>query len=149
MEQAAVVYQTTNNEIFLLADRLKILRDRKADLDEQMKAVNAEIEEVEKALSEAMLAEEMQNFVRGGLMFYLQTKTYASAVAERKAELFQWLKDNGYGDLVQETVNANSLAGFVREQLEENDGLPDGLEELVNVYEKTTVGIRKATAKKK
>lgn len=82
-------------------------------------------------------------------MFYLQTKIYASAVPERKSELFAWLKENGYGDLVYETVNANSLAAFVREQLEEADELPEGLEELVNVHEKTTVGMRKAPVKSK
>jgi len=148
MEQAAV-YKAETNEIFLLADRLKDLRVMKTDLDQQIKEVNAEIEKVEQALSQAMLAEEMQNFVRGGLMYYLQTKTYASAVADRKPELFQWLKENGYGDMVQETVNTNTLAAFVREQLEESDELPGGLDDLVNIYEKTTVGMRKAATKRK
>jgi hypothetical protein len=87
-------------------------------LEEQTNGLNAEIEEVEKTLTEAMVAEEMQNFVRAGHMFYLQTKTYASAVAEHKTELFRWLKENGFGDMVQETVNANTLAAFVRDQLE-------------------------------
>lgn len=148
MEEVAV-YVAQSDDIFLMADRLRDLRDTKADLENQLKQVNAQIEEAEQALAQAMLAEEMQNFVRAGQMYYLTTKTYASPVAERKAELFQWLKANGYSDLVQETVNANTLAAFVREQLEEDDELPDGLGELVNVYEKTTVGMRKAPAKKK
>jgi hypothetical protein len=96
-----------------------------------------------------MLEEEMQNFTRNGLIFYLSTKIYASAVADRKEELFAWLKENGYGDLVYETVNANSLAAFIREQLEEVEELPEELAKLVNVYEKTTVGMRKAPVKKK
>ena len=44
-----------------------------------------------------------------------------------------------------ETVNANSLSAFVKEQISENgDTLPDWLNGLVNVFEKTTVGVRKA-----
>ena len=44
-----------------------------------------------------------------------------------------------------ETVNANSLSAFVKEQISENgDELPDWLNGLVNVFEKTTVGVRKA-----
>jgi hypothetical protein len=148
LEQAAV-YQATNNEIFLMADRLRDLREMKAELESRLKEVNAQIEEAEQTLAQAMLAEEMQNFTRNGQMFYLTTKTYASPVAERKPELFAWLKEHGYGDLVQETVHTNTLAAFVREQLEENDKLPDGLDELVNVYEKISVGVRKAQKKSK
>ena len=44
-----------------------------------------------------------------------------------------------------ETVNANSLSAFVKEQIEENgDVLPEWLDGLVNVFEKTSVSLRKA-----
>mgnify|MGYP000783247873 CR=1 FL=1 len=57
-------------------------------------------------------------------------------------------KRQGYGGLIYETVNANSLSAFVREQISENDDvLPGWLEGLVSVFEKTTVGVRKATRK--
>lgn len=147
--EETTIYVTKDDDIFLMADRLRNLRETKAQLEDQLKQINAQIEGAEQALAQAMLVEEMQNFVRAGQMFYLQTKTYASPVAERKPELLIWLKENGYRDLVQETVNANTLAAFVRNQLEESDELPGGLSELVNVYEKTTVGIRKAPTKKK
>jgi hypothetical protein len=62
-----------------------------------------------------------------------------------KDELFAALRDEGFGDLIYETVNANSLSAFVKEQITENsDALPDWLDGLVNVFEKTTVGVRKA-----
>lgn len=131
-------------EIFTLADELAALKDRKKALDDELKAVNARIAEIDEILSSRMLEEELQSFNRNGRTFYVQTKTFASAVPERKAELLAWLKENGYGDMVTETVNANTLSAWVREQLEESESLPEGLEELVNVYEKTTVGIRKA-----
>jgi hypothetical protein len=92
-----------------------------------------------------MAETETQNFTRAGTMFYLTTKTRASTAGEKKDELFAALRSEGYGELVTETVNANSLSAFVKEQITENgDALPDWLGGLVNVFEKTTVGVRKA-----
>ena len=55
---------------------------------------------------------------------------------------------NGYGDMVYETVNANSLSAFVKEQISENgEHIPDWLNGLVNVYEQTTVSVRRAAHK--
>ena len=110
-----------------------------------MKEIKAEMDEVDYRLSELMAESETQNFTRAGTMFCLTTKTHASAVAGRKEELFSALRAGGFGDLVYETVNANSLSAFVKEQVAENgDMLPDWLDGLVNVFEKTTVGVRKA-----
>ena len=137
-----------NNTMFELADELKQLRDLKADLEEQVKDVNAKIDETDYRLSEIMAETETQNFTRSGIMFCLTTKTRASATAGVKDELFEALRSNGYGDLVYETVNANSLSSFVKEQIEGNgDALPDWLMGLVNVFDKTTVSVRKATKK--
>lgn len=151
MEQTPAYQVGTIDDIFSLADRLQKLKEHKKRLEDETKSVNAEIEEVETQLAGLMVDQEMQNFTRNGRMFYLQTKTYASAVAERKQELYEWLKENGFGDLVVETVHPQSLSAFVKEQMDEADDgeLPQELAELVNVYEKTSVGIRKATAKKK
>ena len=121
--------------VFELADRLLDLRERKEKLSEQLKALNAEIEEVDRPLSGLMLAEEIQSFVRSGRMFYLKTETYVSAATDRKAELIEWLRANGFGDIVQETVHPRTLSATVKEMLEEDDELPEELSELVNVFE--------------
>lgn len=132
--------------LFELADRLRALRDEKAEAEQRLKEINAEIDEVDYRLSELMAETETQNFTRAGTMFCLTTKTRASATAGRKDELFSALQGEGYGDLVYETVNANSLSAFVKEQIAENgDALPAWLEGLVNVFEKTGVSLRKAS----
>ena len=134
------------NPMFELSDRLKALRDEKSDLEDRKKAVEQEIEETDKALVELMINTETQNFTRAGFTFSLTCTTRASANAERKTELFDTLKQEGYGDLVYETVNANSLSAFVKEQIENNeDELPDWLEGLVNVYDQKKIGVRKST----
>ena len=132
-------------ELFALADQLRELKDTKAYAEQELKEITAEIERVDAALAERMISTETQNFTRNGTMFCLTSTTRASAAAGRKDELFAALRGAGYGDLVSETVNANSLSAFVKEQTAENeDVLPEWLDGLVNVFEKTTVGVRKA-----
>ena len=59
--------------------------------------------------------------------------------------MYEALKNEGYGSLITETVNANSLSAFVKEQMADNDDiLPDWLEGKVNVFDKVTVNLRKA-----
>lgn len=134
-----------SERMFDLADQLKALRDQKKNLEQEIKDVNARLEEVDYSLATAMAESETQNFTRSGIMFCLTNTTRASATADHKEELFTALREEGYGDLVYETVNANSLSAFVKEQIAENDdSLPEWLNGLVNVFEKTTVGVRKA-----
>lgn len=131
-----------------LAQRLKDLRQEKKEAEQRVKEINADLSAVERNLTDLMLDTETQNFTRAGTMFSLTSKTRASAMADRKPELYAALKEAGYGDLVYETVNANSLSAFVKEQIEENNEmLPDWLDDLVNVYEQTTVSVRKAAHK--
>ena len=132
-------------DIFELADKLKELRERKSELADLTKENNAAIEETEYKLSQLMASTETQSFQRAGTLFYLTTKTYASADKEHKDELFTALRNEGFGSLITETVNANSLSAFVKEQMSENDDvLPEWLEGKVNVFDKVTVGLRKS-----
>ena len=118
-----------DNYIFGLADQLKELKDRKKELDAEAKAVGAQIEELDRELSDAMAEAECERFSRNGSTFYLNTRLFAS---------------QGYGDIVTETVNANTLASFVKEQMALNcDEVPAWLADCVSTYEKVSVGIRK------
>lgn len=132
-------------EMFELADRLKELRDAKKEAEQRVKELAAAIDDADYALSELMAQTETQSFNRAGTLFYLTTTTRASALPDRKTDLYDALKAEGYGDLVYETVNANSLSAFVKEQRAENDdALPEWLNGLVTLFEKSTVGVRKA-----
>ena len=131
-----------------LAEQLKSLRDDKKEAEQRLKDINAALDDVEYRLATVMTDTETQNFTRAGTMFSLTHKTRASAAADRKDELYAALKAEGYGDLVYETVNANSLSAFVNEQITENDeALPEWLEGLVNICEQTRVSVRKAARK--
>ena len=135
--------QTQN--MYELAEQLKQLREKKKEAEQQLKDIHAEIAQTEYQLSVQMAETETQNFTRAGTMFALTTKTRASAMAGRKDELYAALKENGYGDLVYETVNANSLSAFVKEQIAENqDTVPEWLSGLVHIYEQTSVSVRQS-----
>ena len=130
--------------IFSLADQLKELKDRKKDLETEVKLITAEIDRLDLELSDAMAEAECERFSRNGNTFYLNTRLFASPVAGRKDDMIFALKDNGYGDIVTESVNANTLASFVKEQKSLNaDEVPAWLADVVNVHEKVSVGIRK------
>ena len=134
-----------SDQLFAMADQLRELKETKKYAEQELKEITEEIDRVDAALAERMISTETQNFTRNGTMFCLTNATRASAAAGKKEELFAALRAAGFGDLVYETVNTNSLSAFVKEQTMENeDVLPGWLEGLVNVFEKTTVGVRKA-----
>ena len=131
--------------ILELATVYRALRDRKAQLQDELKEVQKQLDEAEKILSEEMVNNELQKFTLDGYTYYLSVKTKASPIAEYKEEVFKWLKANGYGDLVYETVNANTFSAFVsKDLLAETDELPKELQGKINIYEQITVGVRKS-----
>lgn len=134
-----------NETLFELADQLKAAKERKRELDAETKANNAVIEDLDRQLSEAMAEQEVDRFSRNGNLFYLNSRLYASAKAGEKDTMIAALKANGYGDLVTETVNANTLASFAKERMAESETgeLPDWLDAVVSTFEKITVGVRK------
>lgn len=131
--------------IFEMADRLKSLKKQKKDLEDSVKAIGSEIEELDRQLSDAMAETQLDSFSRNGSTFYLHSRLYASPSTGRKDAMMQALKQNGYGSLVVESVNSKTLSSFVREQKEANQGsIPSWLSDTVSTYEKISVGIRKS-----
>jgi len=126
------------------AEKLKQLRDTKADLEDRLEKVNADIKEADRELSDMMAEAETPNFTHSGFMYVLTTKTRASAKAGMKNELFAALRANDAGDMIQETVNANTLSSFVKEQMgENNDEVPEWIKPYVTVYQQTGVSVRR------
>ncbi len=133
-----------NKQIFEIADRLKSMQEQKKALEAQVKTVTAEINDLDTQLSNAMAEAELDRFSRNGNTFYLVSRLFASPVAGRKDEMMQALKENGFGSLVVETVNAQTLASFIKEQRDiTGEDIPAWLESTVSTFEKVSVGVRK------
>ena len=124
-----------------IADELKSLRDRKKDLDFNLRVLNKGIEEVEKDLIEIMTTDECESFKRNGTTFSLCIKEFPSAVKERKSELYDIMKEQGFEHLF--TINSKTLQATLKELKSNNEEImPDWLSGLVQVAEKTSIQVR-------
>ncbi len=99
-------------KIFALADELKAKKKLKKELEDKVKEVGAEVEELDRQLSDAMAEVECSSFSHGGSTFYLNYRLFASLKAGMNDDMIAAFKEHGFGDIVKETVNANTLASF-------------------------------------
>lgn len=132
-----------------LLDTYQRMLDIKDELAERVKRNNAAVEQARNALAEAMVNAETPKITRGGYSYTLQEKTKYSTKAGMADALMEALREAGLGDLIKETVNAQSLQGAMRDQAEQNEGeLPAEFAECVNAYSYLDIGRRRATTKK-
>jgi hypothetical protein len=130
------------NKRFQLAEFLKELRDKKQELEAQVKGINAEIESVSAELIQDLIENESTGFNHKGFNYSLVVKEYPAAEPERKDELYRVMKERGFEDLF--TINSNTLSATVRDLKENNDGeLPKWLEGLIKIAEKPSIQIRR------
>jgi len=130
------------NKRFELAEFLKELRDKKAALEAEVKGINAEIESVAAELIADLIENESTGFNHKRFNYSLVIKEYPAAEPERKDELYAVMREKGFEDLF--TINTNTLSATVRDLKENNDGqMPEWLDGLIKVAEKTTIQIRK------
>ena len=125
-----------------LLEFLVELRDKKADLESQQKALNAEIESVEDELIADMLENEDASFNHKGVTCSLVQREFVSPEQERKGDLWAVMKQNGFEDLF--TINSQTLSGTVKDIIANNDDqLPEWLDGLVKITEKPSIRLLK------
>lgn len=144
------IHEGSNYDEFEIADIAKRywqLRGLYEALDKQRKRLYHVVNSLEKGIFPAQLEKRDLDMVRVPELarsFYSQQKTSASILDKEKG--YGWLRENGHGDLIQETVNAGTLASFARNlQIEEGIDLP---EDLFKVTQYNTIGSSKYTPKK-
>ncbi len=147
----ATATQPTTADLFSVADRLRALRERRADLKAMLTDVNADIDTVEQELSGMMVNSECGSFTRDGKMFVLTTKSYWSAAEGCTEALYTALRENGHEHLF--SVNPNLLRSFLGETISataDDAGeitVPGWLAGLIRSYDKSGVSIRTAPKK--
>lgn len=125
-----------------LSDKLKTLKDRKSEIETELKSVNEQIEGVTTDMVDMMVSEELTSFNRNGVSFSMVVQEFPAAVPENKEELYERMKEQGYEHLF--SINSRTLQATVKELIENNDGmLPDWLDGLVHVAEKSTIRLTK------
>lgn len=133
-------------DIVTMIDRYKELLDIKDQLADQTKENNKQLEEARNELTKAMIDAEMPRVSRNGFLYSLQDKTKYSKKACDEDAFFSLLEENGLGDIIKRTVNAQTLSGTMAAIVEENDGeLPEEYADYINVYQFYDIQKRKET----
>lgn len=87
--------------------------------------------------------QELTSFKRDGTTFSLVTQEYPAPEPDRKPELWEAMKQNGFEDLF--TINSQTLTATVKELIAENNGeLPEWLCGLIKVAEKNSIRMTKS-----
>lgn len=135
-----------NPGFLLLADQLKKLTDRKKELEQEVKQVNANIRALNNELVSFLDSTRTDSFTHDGTLFYLYKRTNANPKGGLKDDLYAALREHGYGEVIIEHVLPSHLTALVKEAREENnDEIPDWLSGLVTVNDDIIVGMRKAS----
>lgn len=117
-----------------------------ADLDE----IKSEIRDVEEQLLGKFGEEGMSSVKVGNKTLWLDRKIWASAGGDTEGAIAS-LKQEGYGDMVKETVNRGSLSALVREFAkplqtpeEVQAELPGSMAKAIKVTETNNIRVRGA-----
>jgi len=123
------------------AKELGALRDRKEELEAELKVINKAKTELETQRLPQMMedAEVEKMTIEGVGTLYTQAGVYASILASDRDKAYDWLREHGHGDIVKETVHHQSLTAWVKEMLGDGNQLP----EFFNAKPTTTARLRR------
>lgn len=100
-----------------LARRMKELATLSAAAERQRKDLNAELDVIRlKVVPERFAEDELLSIrIEGIGTLGVAGDMHCTMLNDKKPELFEWLRNNDYGDLIKEGVNASSLKSLVKE----------------------------------
>lgn len=141
------------------AEKYVKLHEQKEQLESDLKKVKAEISKLEEGLLEYFQRHSINKLGAGGRTVHLHRQVFASLVDKEAAH--NALRENGYGDLVEDRVMPQRLSAWVRELLAEaeaNEGelpissdnladalpIPQSIKEQIKVTEKFSVRVRRS-----
>ena len=135
-------------EIGQLADRLRVLRERRAEMDEAAAEVGREITDVEGQLVERMVADDVQNIKQGGVTIYLTRKVYTRLKANTAGAIIAFCRSAGMGDFVrqEEVLNDGAFVAWVQEQKDADRPLPEVVEQSINHFERVGVAVKRGAS---
>lgn len=139
-----------------LADMVKELRgllDEKEGLEAQEKRNKAEIEAKKQEIAQQMIDDDTPKIVVGGFSYALQPKTSYNKIsdetlAEEGIDYLKTLRDEGFGSLIKETVNARTLQSAMANYVKEHGELSEGLLTIIKPFDFNDISCRREAKKK-
>lgn len=118
VDWAKVWYDTYSGLTYKeLAVRMKELSAEASAADRLKVKKNEELDVIRlKIVPERFAVDEISSInIPGVGRLGLTSDMHCNQVKEKQDSFFQWLRDNGYGDMIKDTVNASSLKSLVKE----------------------------------
>lgn len=106
-----------------LIDRMKEVQDDLSVLEEKRKPLQKELDELRLNQIPAEMAEEDVTSLTGGFGRCTLVSDLYSTITDKET-FFLWLEEQGHGDMIQPTVNGQTLKAFCKEQIRNNVELP-------------------------
>lgn len=133
------------SRISLLADAYSEALAAQKEAEASLKDAKEVATRLKEELVEAMVLEETDSIGRNGKKYSLVGKKKYSKRAGSEEELFSLLREQGLGDIITETVNANTLNAAMNALADEMGGaLGEEWDGCINLYEYTDISVRKA-----
>jgi hypothetical protein len=118
--------------------KFKELYDLKKTLKAKIEETQVQLDQWEQTLIDKFTEEGLQNVKSGIGTFYIREDYFASYDRSRETEVFSFMREEGEGDLIRETINSRTLASWAKEKEEEGYELPD----FFNITRKPRIGVR-------
>ena len=138
-------------ELIDMVNDYQELLEKKESLAEETKNNNAKIEALKQDIAQQMIDDDCPRIAAGDYMFSLQIKSKFSKrseeyLAANGLDFFEVLREQGFADLIKETVNAGSLQSAMNALVEQEGELPEELAEVISQYDQTDILRRKQTS---
>lgn len=112
-----------------LIEAMSTLQNRKEAAEEQLKIINKEFDFLRITKIPAKMEEEgIDRIAVSGIgRVSLTADLHVSVKADQKEQFFDWLRDNGRGDLLQENINPSTLKATVKNMFRSGEEVPESL----------------------
>lgn len=110
--------------------------------ESSVEARKSALAKVEEKLYAMIEATGMTSFSTAEYTYYTRIDSYASVDAGNREAAFKWIRDEGYGDIVKLTANAQSLTSVVKQVFEATGGVP-GEDDGIKLRTVNRVGVRR------
>lgn len=122
-----------------LMEMLSQVKEEKKRLEKELKEVNQRITAIEEVLIELMESQDITQIKNSSLgTFSIKTQVFVSP--RDKEAMYRWLRANGHGSIIKESVHNKALNSLFSEILQE-ESIPE--EAGVNVFLKSSISIKK------
>lgn len=134
-------YDTLN--LVQLIEAMSTLQNRKEAVEEQLKLINKEFDFLRITKIPAKMEEEgVDRITATGIgRVSLTADMHVSIKADQKERFFEWLGDNGRGDLITANVNPSTLKAAVKKMFRDGEQVP---EDMLNVSPFTRASITRS-----